>query len=93
LADLNDLDHLAKRVTDKTSFVTFLDGLRGDLVRELARPAEETAWGAGDWSYTDLEGFLEALGAWLKDGDRFDTLDAVAWRAFAEMLVAARMYE
>ena len=60
---------------------------------ELARPAEENVWGAGDWSHHDLDGFLETLGAWLTDRERFDGLDPAAWNAFAEMLLAARIYE
>jgi hypothetical protein len=47
----------------------------------------------GDWSHPDLEGFLETLGAWLTDSKRFDELDPTAWKAFAEMLLAARVYE
>jgi hypothetical protein len=38
-------------------------------------------------------GFLEALRAWLADGRRFDALDSNAWQAFAEILLAARVYE
>jgi hypothetical protein len=59
-----DLDEFGERVDSRASFVAFLDALRADLSRELARPAEETAFGAGDWSH-----------------------------AFAEMLLAARVYE
>jgi hypothetical protein len=88
-----DLDELGERVDGRASFVAFLDALRADLSRELARPAEETAWGRGDWSHPDLEGFLETLGAWLTDSKRFDELDPTAWKAFAEMLLAARVYE
>ena len=40
-----------------------------------------------------LEPFLESLGAWLTDSGRFDDLDAASWRAFADMLLAARVYE
>jgi hypothetical protein len=42
-----------------------------------------------------LEGYLETLGARLRNsqGQRFDELDRDAWRAFAEMLMAARIYE
>jgi hypothetical protein len=66
---------------------------RGDGRADLARPAKEVAWGAGDWSHPDLEGFLETLGAALSGTDRFDALDPGAWKAFAEMLLTARVYE
>ncbi len=42
---------------------------------------------------TLVEEFLETLGAWLTDSGSFDGLDASAWQAFAEMLMAARVYE
>jgi hypothetical protein len=90
---VDDLDELGERAVDRRSFVAFLDALRADLRRELARPPAETAWGAGDWSHPDLEGFLETLGAWLTDSRHLDHVDASAWRAFAEMLLAARVYE
>lgn len=92
---MDDLHDLAKEATSRAAFVTFLDALRADLTVELARPDEEVAWGAGEWSHPDLEGYLETLGAWLRNsqGQRFDELDRDAWRAFAEMLMAARIYE
>ena len=88
-----DLDALAERARSRKGFVTFLDALRADLRTELSRPAGEVAFGAGEWSHPDLEGFLETLGAWLTDSARFDGLHSDAWQAFAEMLLAARVYE
>lgn len=90
---MHDLDDFAARATSREDFVRFLDVRRADLRAELARPEEEVAWGAGEWSHPDLHGFLETLGAWLTDSRRFDGLEGNAWRAFAEMLVAARIYE
>ncbi|HXH88773.1 MAG TPA: hypothetical protein VNI55_09230 [Gaiellaceae bacterium] len=90
---MDDLDNLGERVHSRPSFIALLDALRADLRRELARPDEETASGGGDWSRPDLEGFLETLGAWLTDSGRFDDLDPLAWKALAEMLLAARVYE
>jgi hypothetical protein len=37
-------------------------------------------------------GFLETLGAAVKDSDRLDTLDPGAWKAFAEKLPTARIH-
>jgi hypothetical protein len=88
-----DLDDLAERAISRADFVRFLDALRADLKAELARPEEEVAWGAGEWSHPDLDGFLETLAAWLTATPRFDALDSNAWQAFAEMLLAARVYE
>jgi hypothetical protein len=88
-----DLDDLAERAKSREDFVGFLHALRADLIAELSRPAEEVAWGAGDWSHPDLDGFFETLARWLTDSPGFDELDAAAWQAFAEMLLAARIYE
>ena len=88
-----DLYELAADASSRAAFVTFLDALRADLRAELARPEEEVAGGAGEGSHPDLHGFLETLGAWLTDSGRFDALDSGAWHAFAEMLLAARVYE
>lgn len=89
------VDDLAARATSRADFMRFLDALRADLAAELARPKAEVAWGAGEWSHPDLEGFLEALEAWLTASPigRFDALDRHAWQAFAEMMLAARVYE
>ena len=88
-----DLDALADAAISRSAFVTFLDALRADLRRELARPPEEVAFGAGEWSHPDLDAFLETLGRWLTDSEELDRLDRTTWQTFAEMLLAARVYE
>jgi hypothetical protein len=90
----DQLYEISNQVTDKKSFVAFLEAFRSDLVVELARPESETAWGAGRWSHPDLKGFLETLGASLIDHrGRYEDLDPGAWQAFADMLMTARIYE
>ena len=79
---MDKLHDLACHAADRASFVAFLDALRSDLARELARPSEETAWGAGDWSHPDLAGYQETLAAWLTDSGRFDRLEPTAWQAY-----------
>jgi len=99
-------DDLAEETRSREEFVRFLDALRADLRTELSRPADELAWGAGNLGHTNLEGFLEVLGAWLTNsahpksmarGTReqrvLDLLGPEAWQAFAWMLLAARVYE
>lgn len=101
---MDDLDRIADAVEDRASFVRFLEALRSDLRRELARGSEERALDDGEWGHPDLEGFLEAWAAWLDDlqpdsanwgsfGPALDSLEPRAWRAHAEMLLAARVYE
>lgn len=88
-----ELEDLAARATSRSEFVKFLDALRADLKMESARFEGEVPWDAREWSYADLDGFLESLGAWLADSRPFDALDEKAWQAFAEMMLAARVYE
>jgi DNA-binding response OmpR family regulator len=89
------VDDLVVRATSRADFMRFLDALRADLKMELARLEAEVAWGTGEWSHADLDGFLEALEAWLRasPSGQFDALDGKAWQGFAEMLLAARVYE
>ena len=104
IAPLMDLDAIAEGATSREDFIRFLQALLADLERDLARPAEETAWGAGDWAHTDLEGFLETWAAWLEGltprspqwpsyGLALESLEPQAWRLFAEMLLVARVHE
>jgi CheY-like chemotaxis protein len=90
-----EVEDLAGRATSRADFMRFLDGLRADLKMELAHPEAEVAWGAGEWSHADLDGFLETLEAWLRasPSGQFVALDGKAWQGFAEMLLAARVYE
>jgi hypothetical protein len=99
-----DLDAIAEGVASRGDFVRFLRTLVEDLRRELARPPEETEWGAGEWAHADLEGFLETWAAWLDDltpespqwrsyGIALDSLAPAARRVFAEMLLVVRVHE
>jgi DNA-binding response OmpR family regulator len=52
------VDDLVARATSRADFMRFLDALRADLKVEFAHPEAEVAWGAGEWSHADLDGFL-----------------------------------
>jgi hypothetical protein len=102
MGELSDtLDAAAERVIDRASFITFLEAFRADLEAELARPEHETAWGAGRWSHPTLEGFLDALAAYVADHHNarteiavnHDRLDAAGWSTLADILMGARIYE
>ena len=51
------------------------------------------------WENKDLASFLEALGAWAEDMDGYfksrgeSVPEAPTWAAFAQMLLAAKVYE
>jgi hypothetical protein len=59
----------------------------GELIHDLRE-------NAGAWENPDLPRFLEALAAWTNDVSAGGRLPpAPKWKTFAEMLLAAKMYE
>ena len=97
----DSLDAAAERVSDRASFLAFVEAFRADLEADLARPAKETAWGCGGWSHPTLEGFLDALARYVNDhhnarteaSAQHDRLDAAGWSALTDILMGARTYE
>lgn len=69
------------------------------LARFVARLAEEAGRPDNDWENVDLENFLKAMASWLSDATRSNDARVAArmreptWRAVAEILWAATMYE
>ncbi|WP_442857041.1 DUF7660 family protein [Arthrobacter sp. YN] len=51
------------------------------------------------WENADLESFLEAMSAWTRDMDGYfmnrgePVPDVPSWQLFAQMLLAAKIYE
>lgn len=77
------------RIPDQDAFVAF-----------LARLHEECCQRGGQWENATLEGFLEALTAWVSSGPGWyernlqESLPADgSWTYFAHALMAATMYE
>lgn len=83
-----DLKKKVDAVDSRDDFVEFIGALRDDLT---TRPE--------DWQNATLDGFLEALGAWVQDMDgyyqnnRLPVPSAPNWKSIAEMLLAAKHYE
>ncbi len=83
-----DLKKKADAVDSRDDFVEFISALRHDLT---ARPE--------DWQNPTLDGFLEALAAWVQDMDgyyqnnRLPVPCAPNWKNVAEMMLAAKHYE
>lgn len=83
-------DQLSKiEVTDRKSFVNFLNLLREDFSEN---PHE--------WENKNLEDFLEALSAYTEDIQRYYdnmkmNIDANEpnWKTFADIFIGARIYE
>lgn len=80
-------DH-ANGIATRADLVAFVDELRRSLEHDPS-----------SWANDDLPRFLEALGAWVEDCDRFlaDTgidPDAISpWRLVGMVLAAAKIYE
>jgi len=77
------------RVTDRKSFVKFLDLLRKDLSENQQ-----------EWENKSLEDFLEALSAYTEDiQGYYDNMkmnidaDQPNWKTFADIIMGARIYE
>lgn len=82
------LSDKAGAVRSKYDLAELLEDLRGDL---LAHPDR--------WSNGDLDSFLEAITAWLRDSDGYYAnrgevpASASPWRVVADMMLAGRTYE
>jgi hypothetical protein len=79
----------AREVADKAQFVEFLKALKTDLASH-----------PGDWENNRLDSFLEGMSGFAGDiegyyANRKEAVDLQrpSWRTFAEILVAARVYE
>lgn len=83
-----DLKQKVDAVDSRDDFVEFIGALRHDL---SARPE--------DWQNPTLDGFLEALAAWVQDMDgyyrnnRLPVPSTPNWKNVAEMMLAAKYYE
>lgn len=82
------IHEMVNEVKSKTDLVRFIRSLAADLA---AHPEE--------WENDSLEKYLAALGNWLADSDGYylnrglDVPSDPGWKNFAEMLIAAKMYE
>jgi hypothetical protein len=94
-----DRDVLAalERVDSRATFVAFVRVLRAELEesnrRETESPSSPNGPQALGWENARLPAFLAAMEAWGTDtsGDRPD--EKASWRALAEFLCAAKIYE
>jgi len=75
-------------IRTREDFAAFVDALSKDF-----REHPES------WENNDLYRFLEALGAWVQDMDGYyrnlgkPVPQELDWKTFADMLLAAKMYE
>jgi hypothetical protein len=70
-----------------------------DLVRFIRALAEDRHTRSQEWENPSLEQYLDALASWLEDSDGYyrnhglDIPVTPTWKTFAEMLIAAKIYE
>jgi hypothetical protein len=91
-----ELHELVAGVDSKETFLTFVAALTADWdasrVSELSSPSSPYGPNALGWENANLGEFLEALKSWSEDmGDRIP--ENPSWQIFAQMLMAAKIYE
>ena len=89
---MKNLESSVELVSDKTSFIAFL----GVLISDYQKNQDA-------WENQTLGAFLESMQGWLEDMDlneyyeRIESREvmneSVNWRVFADVLVAATLYE
>lgn len=85
---MEEFANKARNIKTKEDFIDFMD----DLIEDLKNNPE-------DWTHKKLGNYLMALQGWAVDMDDFYTEhrkpipENVNWSVFADMLVAAKMYE
>ena len=91
---LPDLEQAVQQVNSKESFLEFVSLLGADWEKsqaiEKGTPSSPYAANALGWENPSLGSFLDALAAW---GGSSRISSEPSWRSFAEMLLAAKIYE
>jgi hypothetical protein len=83
-----DFEQKINEIGNKEDFVSFVELLVSDLNNN-----------PGEWINKDLSGYLESIASWTEDMDGYyqnnniPIPENVNWKVFANILVAAKMYE
>lgn len=83
-----ELHEFVKKVETKEDFLQFIDGLRNDFKTNYS-----------EWENNDLSSYLGAMKAWTGDMDGYfnnqgvELPKSIPWNVFANILLAAKMYE
>ena len=102
--DNDELDKFYNGVDSKEAFLDLLLALRRDLelsgAEEASRPSSPFGPEARGWENADLGRYLDAMASWLGSADNYyrntgQTMDTSkpSWRLFANILLAAKVYE
>src|ERR1017187_1878661 len=102
-----DNDEFAKfrdRLDSKETFLAFLAALRRDWelsrVEEASHPSSPFGPDARGWENPELGKYLDAMASWLESAENYyrnigQQMDpsVPSWRLFADILLAAKVYE
>jgi len=72
---------------------------RGELIQLILSLASEVKKSPDKWENNDLSSYLKAMASWMEDMDGFyenlnkPSPDNASWSIFADILMAARIYE
>ena len=85
---MREIGDLARNVKSKKDFIEFVEG----LIRDLNDNPD-------DWENKSLGSYLEALGSWTESMENYyintgqPVPKEINWKVFADILMAASMYE
>jgi len=76
-----------ENVNSRESLAEFVDSMKVDFIKNPE-----------NWENSDMESFLEAMSAWIKDMDGYyenngNALNELTWKTFADILIASISYE
>jgi hypothetical protein len=85
-------------MTDFSNIVTKIS-TKGDFIKFLEVFLEDLKSNSNEWENTSLSSYIEAMAAWTDDMEGYYTNnnleipDNINWKVFANILVAAAIYE
>lgn len=85
---MTNFTEIIKNINDKEAFLKFIELLIDDLKNNPE-----------DWENNNLETFLEAMANWIEDMEGYyqntnqPIPNNINWKVFADILMAAKMYE
>ena len=92
---MSDLHELVESVSDRESFLVFVEALEQDRRRKGRRLGGQYGPDGYGWQNSTLEDFLEAAVAWTRDsiGLPIELPPEPSWRSFARFLYMGKIYE
>jgi hypothetical protein len=85
---MRDIEKIVQNITSKEDFIEFVGALAQDFKTNTSQ-----------WENKSIDNYLEAVQGWTEDMDgyyinnNYPIPENVNWKVFAEILIAAKMYE